>query len=405
VARVTTYSGLKGGSTGYREQRDYGTEAVIRSGLESHLKENGYQVMESPDRIAFVKTGEGSKYSPPLSDQVATNILADARTNGNIDNVHGASVISYTKTGDAAGNNRSFNTMTGMPYERFNTEDALHGGIATAHIGDPIENESTRAALLLSDRGYRFSENMAEPPAGSSIMPPADEQEALNMLNLHPGTLKGDPVYRVDTFEGEEHFQQGVNNAIEITGREFGISPETRSQRLAKGNTGRGASGGGSAGGAEGGGGGGECCVFNQYGGGGCGPCGKGGSMDEIVIDTAALAIIGDEIKTESAVSYAASMQGAKYDLFGGGGRKDKDEEKPKQEGKKPSFFSRFRKGNDKGGKSGGGGSSGGGGGEGGGGGDGECCVFNEYGGGGCGPCHKGGSNSRILFADLYGLT
>jgi hypothetical protein len=37
--------------------------------------------------------------------------------------------------------------------------------------------------------------------------------------------------------------------------------------------------------------------------------------------------------------------------------------------------------------------------------GQGECCVFNPYGGGGCGTCNKGASSSRIVFSELYGLT
>jgi len=47
-----------------------------------------------------------------------------------------------------------------------------------------------------------------------------------------------------------------------------------------------------------------------------------------------------------------------------------------------------------------------GGGGSEGGGGDGECCIFNEYGGGGCGPCNRGGGpelHTHNNFDNLFG--
>jgi hypothetical protein len=110
-------------------------------------------------------------------------------------------------------------------------------------------------------------------------------------------------------------------------------------------------------------------------------------------------------------VSYAASMQGAKYDLFAKVGNDDKKitssrsdqqkESKPKSEGKKGGFLSRIKdkmssKGGSTGGSKGGGGAGGG---------AGNCCIFNEYGGGGCGPCNGGASMSRIMISELYGLT
>jgi hypothetical protein len=39
------------------------------------------------------------------------------------------------------------------------------------------------------------------------------------------------------------------------------------------------------------------------------------------------------------------------------------------------------------------------------GGGGGECCIFNAYGGGGCGPCNRGGSLSRIIISNFWGVT
>jgi hypothetical protein len=103
-------------------------------------------------------------------------------------------------------------------------------------------------------------------------------------------------------------------------------------------------------------------------------------------------------------VSYAASMQGAKYDLFAKVGNEDKPKEsKPKSEGKKGGFLSRIKDKMSSKGTSGG--SSGGGDKGGAGGGGGNCCIFNEFGGGGCGPCNGGASMSRIMISELYGLT
>jgi hypothetical protein len=97
---------------------------------------------------------------------------------------------------------------------------------------------------------------------------------------------------------------------------------------------------------------------------------------------------IARKIITESAVSYAASMSGANYDLFA---KVDNDEpkapkiDKPKKKG--GGFLSRVKaKISSKGGSGGGGGGGDGGSG---GGGSGECCVENQYGGGGCGPCDR----------------
>jgi hypothetical protein len=106
-------------------------------------------------------------------------------------------------------------------------------------------------------------------------------------------------------------------------------------------------------------------------------------------------------------VSYAASMQGANYDLFSKRGEdkpKESKADKPKGE-KKGGFLSRIKaKISDSGDKGGSSGGSGEGKGDAGGG-NGECCIFNEAGGGGCGPCNKSSSMSRIMFSNFYGLT